>query len=311
MLEPSDHPVVDQPVVVGVDGTPGGEGALRYAVAEARRRAVGLRLVHVLADGLNVMPAVPPTVFRDAGKEVLDNALATARHLGPELDIHGELLIGRRSDALVHAARDAALLVLGRETRSWVDRLLTGTTTAAAAAHAPCDVVVVPSFWTGGATPRRVVVGVRSVSDAGTAVARAMAEAAWRGCGLTAVTAWHVPDIYLDTIEVRTHADEWTAHGEADLECLVAPLRAIYPDVDVSLEVVHGRPAAVLLSAAEGGDLLVVTRRHFTLPPHERLGGVGHSVLRLSDVPVLVVPSGHDRPQAPELALETAGAPLK
>jgi nucleotide-binding universal stress UspA family protein len=301
----------DRPVVVGVDGTPGGEGALRYAVAEACRRGVALRLVHVLADGLNVVPAVAPIAFRDAGQEVLDSALAAARELGPDLDVDGALLIGRRANALVDASRDAALLVLGRETRSRIDRLLTGTTTAATAAHASCDVAVVPSFWTQGDEPRRVVVGVRSVTDARAGLARAMSEAAWRGCPLTAVMAWHIPDVYLDRIEARTHAEEWTANGKADLEYLVAPLRATYPDVDVDLEVVHGRPASVLLSAAESSALLVLTRRHFSIPPHERLGGVGHSVLRLSDVPVLVVPSGHERMVTPELRLEAAGAPLK
>ena len=120
-------------VVVGVDGTPGSEGALRYAVVEARRRHVPLRLVHVLADGLNVVPVVAPQVLGEAGQAVLDTVVGTARELGPDLDVTGQLLVGRRSDALVSAARDAALLVLGRETRTGVDRLLTGTTTAAAA----------------------------------------------------------------------------------------------------------------------------------------------------------------------------------
>ena len=298
-------------VVVGVDGTPGGDGALRYAVVEARRRGAPLVLAHVISDGLNVVPAVSPVVFADAGRAVLDEALDTACELAPDLDITGVLKVGRRSDALVDAAREAAVLVIGRETRSGVDRLLTGTTTAAAAAHAPCDVVVVPSFWHAGTAPRRVVVGVRSATDAGGVVRRAAAEAAWRHCPLTAVTAWHVPDLYLDRIEARTNADEWEANGLADLERLVAPLRPDHPDLDVDLRVVHGRPAPVLLAEAEDCDLLVVSRRHFALPPHERLGGVAHAVLRLSDVPVLVVPSSHAPVAEPDLVLEEAGAPLK
>ncbi len=300
------------PVVVGVDGTPGCEGALRFALVEAQRRRAPLVLVHVLADGLNVIPVIAPVDFRDAGQELLDAAVEKARGLAPDLDVLGTLAVGRRSDALAESARAAGLLVLGRETRTGVDRFLTGTTTAAAAAHAPCDVVVVPSFWTEPASSRKVVVGVRSVHDAGDAVARAMAEAAWRQCPLTAVMAWHVPDVYLDRIESRTHADEWRANGTADLTGLVAPLRPLHPEVTVDLAVVHGRPAPVLLSAAEDADLLVVTRRHFTLPPHERLGGVAHAVLRLSDVPVLVVPSGHHgADDTPELVLEAAGAPVK
>jgi nucleotide-binding universal stress UspA family protein len=260
---------------------------------------------------LNVVPEVAPTVFREAGHVVLDGALRTAGQLAPDLEVSGVLGIGRRSDALVHAARGAALLVLGRETRTGVERVLTGTTTAAAAAHAACDVVVVPSFWTADEAPGGVVVGVRSEHDAGDVIARAMAEAAWRRCPLTAVTAWHLADAYLDRVEARTHTDEWRTNGLADLEHLVAPLRLSYPDVEVDLDVVHGRPASVLLSASRGADLLVLTRRHFTLPPHERLGGVAHAVLRLSDVPVLVVPSNHSRAESVDLVLEAAGAPQK
>ena len=125
------------PVVVGVDGTPGCEGALRFALVEAQRRRAPLVLVHVLADGLNVIPVIAPVDFRDAGQELLDAAVEKARGLAPDLDVLGTLAVGRRSDALAESARAAGLLVLGRETRTGVDRFLTGTTTAAAAAHAP------------------------------------------------------------------------------------------------------------------------------------------------------------------------------
>ena len=154
------------------------------------------------------------------------------------------------------------------------------------------------------------MVGVKSVHDAGDVVAHGLAEAAWRDAALQVVTAWHVPDAYLDRIESRTHGDEWVDAGTADLEALVLPLRTTYPDVDVELRVVHGRPAEVLLEASGDSDLLVLTRRHAAVPPHERLGGVGRAVLRLSDVPVLVVPSSRST-AGHSLVLEEAGAPLK
>ena len=48
-----------RPVVVGVDGEPGSAGALRFAVAEARRRRAPLQLVHVVPTFLSLGPAIP------------------------------------------------------------------------------------------------------------------------------------------------------------------------------------------------------------------------------------------------------------
>lgn len=298
-------------VVVGVDGTPGSYGALRYAAVEADRRGAPLRLVHAIPDALTLGPPVALTDFQDAGRAVVAHALQTARDLGPDLEIDTLLLSGERSDTIVSAARDAQLLVVGRETRSGLDRLLTGTTTAAAAAHAPCSAVVVPSWWVGDRSHGRVVVGVKSAHDAEELVEEALAEAAAREASLTAVMAWHIADPYLDRIEVRTHEADWVANGTEELERLLAPARERFPEVPVEVHVVHGQPARVLLDASEHSDLLLVSRRRFALPPYGRLGGVGHSLLRLSEVPVQVVPYAHTVAEGDRLVLEEAGAPLK
>ena len=72
----------------------------------------------------------------------------------------------------------------------------------------------------------------------------------------------------------------------------------------------HGAPARVLLHASTDSDLLVVSRRRLVLPPYGHLGGVVHDVLRLSDVPVLVVPFVADGTEDLEdLVLETEGVP--
>lgn len=300
------------PVLVGVDGLPGSAGALRYAVAEARRRRTQLRLLHVVPSLLSLGPAAPMVDLQRIGADLLADAERTARELAPDLEVHTVLTRGERTSGLVKAAEDAQLLVIGRESRRGLERLITGAATASVAAHAPCDVVVVPSFWVADDALGRVVVGVKSGRDTHELLAQAFTEAAARGASLRVVTAWHVADPYFDSVEVRTHADDWDLRGTELLLTLTADWRTAYPDVVVETKVVHGPAARVLLRESADSDLLVVSRRRFALPPYGQLGGVGHDLLRLSDVPVHVVPYAADAPtEDEELVLEEAGVPLK
>ena len=321
-----------RPVVVGVDGTPGSAGALRYAVVEAGRRGAPLHVVHVApsyAPMGSVVPfgpavglAVPLAELETVGASLLDEAAATVRRLAPDLEVVTHFSHGPRASSLVDLTAGAQLMVVGRETRRGLERVLTGATTAAVASRAHCDVVVVPSFWSADHTKGRVVVGVKSRRDSHELLSRAYAEASARGASLTLVTAWELADPYLDRIELRTHADQWRADGQCLLDDLAADWRPAYPDVAVETRVEHGTAATVLLGASADSDLLLVSRRHHALPPLGHLGGVAHAVLRRSDVPVLVVAhpdategSGHGEGstelELDDLTLEEAGAALK
>jgi nucleotide-binding universal stress UspA family protein len=172
-------------------------------------------------------------------------------------------------------------------------------------------VVVVPSFWTADHVRGRVVVGVKSRANLHELLSQAFAEAAARHAVLTVVTAWEVADPYFDRIEFRTHADEWERNGKELVFEAAADWRTAYPDVPLEVKVVHGSPAKVLLEASESADVLVVSRRRFAFPPYGHLGGVGHSLLRLSDIPVHVVPYATETEEDEDLVLEEAGAPLK
>ncbi|HCB06681.1 MAG TPA: universal stress protein [Nocardioides bacterium] len=295
-----------RPVLVGVDGLPGSAGAVRYAITAARRREAPLRLVHVVPDFLGPGPAVPIRDLQRVGEQLLADELATVHRLAPDLEVSTVLTRGDRSTGIVEAAGSAQLLAIGRETRRAVDRLLTGATTAAVAAHAPCDTVVVPSYWVDEHPRGRIVVGLKSGRDSVELVTRAFAEAAARHASLTVVTAWHMVDPYFDRVEARTHSDDWERSGLETIDGATAAGRAAHPDVAVEAKVVHGDPARVLLDASEGSDLLLISRRRWSLPPYGHLGGVGHALLRVSDVPVEVVPYAADPPAShrePELAV--------
>ena len=312
-------PPVLAPVVVGVDGRPGSAGALRFAVAEAVRRHTPLVLVHVMPLGpwapmAPMTPfasmAAPPSLLtdmREVATRVLEEARDVALDLAPGLTVRTELGHGTRTTLLVEAGQHARLLVLGRESRHGLDRLLTGTTTPSVAARAACDVVVVPPGWTQADEHGRVVVGVKSAGQAPQVLGPALAEASARGARLTVATAWQLPDPYLDRIELRAHAAEWESEGRAVVEEAVAAWRPRYPDVAVDVDVRHGRATEVLHEIGRDCDLLVVGRHRHPTHAHGHLGGVAHALISGAEMPVLVAPPTTNEEPAGELTVKERG----
>jgi nucleotide-binding universal stress UspA family protein len=146
-------------VVAGVDGSPGARKALAWAVDEARLRRCSLRVVHAwmvpLIDAMpeplgDRLPADRPSddeVYEHlvaVAKGVLDEALDEAKGWAPELEIEGELVEARAAGALIAAAGDAELLVVGSRGRGGFGGLLLGSVSAQCVHNASCPVVVVP-----------------------------------------------------------------------------------------------------------------------------------------------------------------------
>ena len=146
-------------IVVGVDGSAGAAQALEWAVAEAGLRNASLHVVHAwmvpLIDAIPdawviEAPTMGPTdeeVYEHlsaAARKVLDEALDQARALEPEPEVVGELTEMRAAPALIAAAGDADLLVVGSRGRGGFKGLLLGSVSAQCVHHAPCPVVIVP-----------------------------------------------------------------------------------------------------------------------------------------------------------------------
>ena len=79
--------------------------------------------------------------------DVLTLAAEEPRDLAPGLAVSTMLAHGGRVRPIVDGSADAQLVVVGRETRHGLERLLTGATTAGVASTASCPVVVVPGDW--------------------------------------------------------------------------------------------------------------------------------------------------------------------
>ena len=301
------------PVVLGVDGGPGSAGAMRYAVAEARRTGAELRLVHVSPAYLPMapmMPSIPSEIIR-AGTEILDKAREEVEQIAPELQVTTSRRAGSRVGELVESAKDARLLVVGHETRGRLDRLLGGHTTASVAAHSCAPVMVVPADWDPAADAGPVVVGLKSRAHSEELLATAFDRAAVTGAPIDVVHAWKLPDEYRDRIENRAHSDTWLARGRELIEEVLAPWRADYSNIPVTTGVVHDEPARALIHAAQDASLLVLVRRAPGRVLGSHLGGTARAVLRAVSCPVEVVPGTNVVPDAPGLELEESGAMLR
>jgi nucleotide-binding universal stress UspA family protein len=151
---PSTRPAV-QRVVVGIDGSPGADAALDWAIAEARLRHAELDVFHVWSFPMTAyVPGTASAQITIGGMEggaydILDVALA-ARDLDG-LAVHRRVREGSVADVLTKAADDADLLVVGARGRGGFAGLLLGSASYECASHSPCPVVVVPAPSTSAA----------------------------------------------------------------------------------------------------------------------------------------------------------------
>lgn len=152
--------MVDSVIVVGVDGTVAGLRALRWAVAEAVRRAAVVRVVTAWHFEYGAELGV---VDRDSAQaralEVVADAVAatTSETLGEVVAVESVVVEGPVVPVLVAESAAAALLVLGHRGHSRLLGALLGSISADCIRHARCPVVVVP--------PLRPAVPVAAASE--------------------------------------------------------------------------------------------------------------------------------------------------
>jgi nucleotide-binding universal stress UspA family protein len=142
-------------ILVAVDGSPASDAALEKAVALSGQTRAALRIVHVVEspyaypDLLSGEAMVDLSglgqAWRDAGRRVLDRAVAVARKAGVEAE--AALLEGeeRVSGLIAEEARRAKadLIVVGTHGRRGLDRLLLGSVAEGVARSASTSVLLV------------------------------------------------------------------------------------------------------------------------------------------------------------------------
>ncbi|MGI3197703.1 universal stress protein [Streptomyces sp. GLT-R25] len=193
------------------------------------------------------------------------------------------------AEALMTAAGDADLIVVGTRGRGGFAELLLGSVSRKVAAHADRPIVVVRGD-TVKAVGNGIVAGVRDERDE-EAVRFALAEAELHRADVRLVHSW-TPLAHTGLVASRVSHIEEERNAHTQLLNHAARPVAEHPTVHVDTELTVDSAAGALVKLSDGAGLVVLPRHpvegRFGLP----LGTVVHSVLQHAHCPVAVVPVG-------------------
>ncbi|MBO1334421.1 universal stress protein [Streptomyces sp. VRA16 Mangrove soil] len=285
-------------VTVGVDGSPQSVDAADWAAREAVRRGRPLRLLYAgpAAEGpASHLPELDAPAERTAAAlHDLPRQLAYAH---PSLEIRFDHLAGAPVPALLAAAAESTLLVLGSRGLSGLTGFLVGSVAAAVCAHTAGSVVLVRAgqrpeddrTGPGSAPYRPVLLGLDLGHPSDDLLTHAFEAAAVRGAALQVLHAWTLPVLtdYAPGVVPLGDAPGLEADRLRTLHSTLQPWQHKFPETRVVERLEYGHPSHHLLKAATEAGLLVIGRRTAEGP---HLGHVTHALIHRATCPVLVVP---------------------
>jgi nucleotide-binding universal stress UspA family protein len=140
-------------IVVGVDGSSGGNAALEYAAREAALKGALMRVVTAWSPPPLVVAGVaaesgfydgPRSESRQHAAAVASEAVTRAKQMHPSLECEEKVVEGQPAKAIIEQAKDAALIVVGSRGHGGFSGHLLGSVSQQVVQHAHCPVVVIP-----------------------------------------------------------------------------------------------------------------------------------------------------------------------
>ena len=278
-------------IVVGVDGSPSSDLAVRWAAREAVMRNVPLTVVHVSTPPI-VWPAGPIPAglhqrHEEDARKVLADAIQAAEDSvrdGNRPEVDTQLVVAAPVPALIELSKEAHLMVVGCRGQDAVQRALLGSVSTGLVHHAHCPVAVIhdeaPILL--GPSQLPVLVGIDGSPASQRATAIAFDEASFRGVDLVALHAYSDADVSTAPfMESRPAAEKTLAEG-------LAGFQEHYPDVTVHRRVVFDHPARRLLDQSDSAQLVVVGSHGRGGFAGMLLGSVSTAVVHAARIPVIV-----------------------
>ncbi|MFD5448135.1 universal stress protein [Streptomyces sp. NPDC003470] len=140
------------PIVLGLDGSPAGSAALRFAFEEAAAQGAHVVALHAWTAWNAPVPppadpsepyAYGPGVLAAEEERLLAETLAGTSDLYPDIKVERRTVHGPTRPALIEASRTARLTVVGARGRGGFTGLLLGSVSQAVLHHAHSPVAVV------------------------------------------------------------------------------------------------------------------------------------------------------------------------
>ncbi|MET9284752.1 universal stress protein [Nocardia beijingensis] len=298
------HLLASAPVVVGVDGSEGGELAVRWAAQVAARRGRALHLAHGLdIAALRSMPggsrAMTPSIVeavRKQATQIVSDAHRVAREMAPDLEITTEISEASPSELLIHLSGSARLLALGATGTAGAFAHL-GSTLLAVTGHGHGSIVVVRGADTesGLRNDGPVVVGIDGSPVSEAAIAAAFAEASDRGAELVATHSWsdwHFGEFAGERLGADMMGPALETAEDAILAERLAGWQEKYPDVRVTRKVYLSGAVDRLQYWSNRAQLIVVGNRGRGGFTGLLLGSTSNFLVQHAYCPVLVAHSG-------------------
>ncbi|MFD8913283.1 universal stress protein [Streptomyces sp. NPDC059575] len=276
------------PLVVGVDGSDSSLLAVDWAVDEAARHGLPLKLLYGslwerYEGGLPSVSGDRPSE-QVLAEHIVASAAERAARRDPGVKVTTGIVPQEGADALVRAGDDAFAVVTGARGRGPFTAMLLGSVGLGVAARASCPVIVVRGDRAGLAGEHdRILLGLGGADTGTRALEFAYQEAETRRCGLDVVRAWRRP------VHDRSGAG-YEERAAALLAASVEGPSAEFPRVRTYPAVVEGPAAKVLVDRSAAADLVIVGARRRTDRFGLQLGRVGHALLHHAECPVAVVP---------------------
>lgn len=282
--------MLGKPVVVGVNGSAEALAAVEFAATEAATRGTYLRIVHAASRpvhwGLRADATCPPP-WRPEVETLMNAAQERAHGKVHGLTVSTVVLAEDPIAALVHQARDAAVLVVGRRSRP-LAKIRSTSVVAHIASHVSCPVVVAQGVSEAAAN---IVVGIGDAPASEAALAFAFAEADARHTGVTAIHAFRAPVLAARGVDGGVAVvDEVESNAVAarTLSEALAGWRNCYPDIEVRRTVPEGSAADALVQASIWAQMLVIGTEG---GPATAVSHIIHEVVRRALCPVAIVPA--------------------
>ena len=283
-------------ILVPVDGSEPAERAVGYGTLLAEAYDAELELVHVLHGGRG------ESETRDPSRERGEAVLAAARErVDGRVPVETTLLEGVPHRTVVDRVdtSDVDLVVMGRRGRTGLGEGLLGSVTERVVVGVEVPVVVVP-----GGDPEDVPEGISTVllptdgsENAEAASPHAVDLVGRFGADLHVVTVVDVQSaggLFSAGGVTEEFVDRLDEGGREAVERMVAAVREADADLDPTTAVVHGTPHEGIRDYVTGNgvDLVTMGSRGRSNIERQLFGSVTKRVLRVVDVPVMVVRGG-------------------